>query len=277
MTPSSITLDGKGNIFGMTVDGGGYSCTGGGQCGTVFELSPNSSGGWTKTTLHAFTGGLDGGRPGSSLMIDASGNLFGTTIIGGVTSSSCSAGCGVVFEMSPSSSGTWTFTALYSFDFTHGSLPSGTLARDAAGNIYGTADEGARTESTCPFGCGVVFELSPTATGWKQSLVHSFSGPDGGNPVDGVVLDAKGNVFGTATIGGGGPCQSGYAVGCGVVFEISPASGGHWTYDRLYAFHGSDGNYPASNPLFESSGQIIGTTVEGGGGYGNFYELVPSH
>lgn len=278
LTPEAVTLDSHGNIFGVTKDGGGYSCPGGQQCGIAFELSPNSSGDWTKTTLHAFTGGTDGGIPSGPLLIDANGNLFGTTDLGGAITTVCTEGCGTVYELSPSSSGTWTFTTINTFDFTHGAGPLGTLAIDAAHNLYGATYDGARTYSYCPGGCGVVFELSPTESGWKQSLLHSFSGPDGGNPQDGVIIDAAGNVYGAATTGGGSTdCTSGHQTGCGAIFELSPASGGHWTFDRLYSFHGLDGWYPGTNPLINSAGELFGTTEEGDTGFGNLYELAPAH
>jgi len=274
MTPLSVVLDAQGNIFGLTKNGGGNSCSGGQTCGTVFELSPTSGGTWTETILHTFTGGSDGGIPLGSLNFDAQGNLFGTTDVGGVVSFACSVGCGTVFELSPSSGG-WTFTTIYDFDYAHGVGPVGSLVIDASGNLYGATYGGAKKYSYCPGGCGVVFELSPSASGWKQTLLHAFSGPDGANVQGGLTLDAGGNLFGTTTSGGNPRCTSGFQVGCGVVFELSPASGGHWTYNHLYVFQGYDGFYPNSNPLVDAAGNIFGTTVEGGTGFGNMYELSP--
>jgi hypothetical protein len=276
ITPISAIVDANGNVFGLTRDGGGNSCSGGQECGIAFELSPTSSGTWTETILHTFTGGSDGGIPLGSLALDTHGNLFGTTDEGGVVSTVCTLGCGTVFELSPSSGG-WTFTTIYDFDFTHGSGPVGSLVIDASGNLYGATYGGAKKYSYCPGGCGVVFELSPTASGWKQTLLHSFSGPDGSNVQGGLTLDASGNLFGTTVTGGNPVCTSGYQVGCGVVFELSPASGGHWVYDHLYIFQGYDGFYPNSNPLVDAAGNIFGTTEEGGNGFGNMYELSPTH
>jgi hypothetical protein len=274
ITPLSVVVDGNGNIFGLTRDGGGFSCSGGLQCGTVFELSPTSSGEWNETILHTFTGGSDGGNPLGSLTFDAHGNLFGTTAAGGVVSTICTAGCGTVFELSLTSGG-WTFNTIYNFNYSHGVEPVGSLVIDASGNLFGATYGGAKEFSYCPGGCGVVFELSPTASGWKQSLLHSFSGPDGANVQGGLTLDASGNIFGTTTTGGNPRCTEGFTVGCGVVFELSPASGGHWIYDHLYVFQGYDGYNPNGNPLVDAAGNIFGTTVAGGTGFGNMYELSP--
>jgi len=276
ITPLSVVLDGNGNVFGVTRDGGGNSCSGGLQCGIVFELSPTSSGAWTETILHTFTGGSDGGNPLGSLTFDAQGNLFGTAGAGGAVSSFCTAGCGTVFELSPTSGG-WSFNTIYDFDYSHGVGPVGSLVIDSSGNLYGATYGGAKKYSYCPGGCGVVFELSPTASGWKPSLLHAFSGPDGANVQGGLTLDANGNIFGTTTTGGNPRCTQGFAVGCGVVFELSPASGGHWIYDHLYIFQGYDGYYPNGNPLVDAAGNIFGTTESGGTGFGNMYELSPTH
>lgn len=276
ITPISVVLDGNGNVFGLTVDGGGYSCSGGQQCGTLFELSPSSGGTWTETILHTFTGGSDGGVPLGSLTFDAHGNLFGTTDAGGVVSTLCTVGCGTVFELSPTSGG-WSFNTIYDFVYARGANPDGSLVIDASGNLYGATYSGGKKYSYCPGGCGVVYELSPTASGWTQTLLHAFSGPDGSLTQTGLTMDAHGNLFGATTTGGDSACTSGYQVGCGVIFELSPASGGHWTYDHLYVFQGYDGYYPNGPLLLDASGNIFGTTVEGGSGFGNMYELSPKH
>ncbi len=276
MLPATVIFDGKGNIFGVTIDGGttSSSCYGG-SCGTVFELSPNSTGGWTETVLYRFTGLADGNGP-DGLMLDKNGNLFGSTLYGGNTA--CSQGCGVVYELSPGSSG-WTFTTLYSFDNTHGANPIDSLVMDAAGNLYGNAGNGARaTSSHCPYGCGSTFELSPSSSGWKFSLLHSYTnGYDGANPFGGLTIDATGNLYGTTYTGGSQSlsCQNGYQLGCGVVFKISPASGGKWIFDRLYTFQGYDGFGPYGGPVLDASGNLYGTTIQGDGGYGNLFEIVP--
>jgi uncharacterized repeat protein (TIGR03803 family) len=278
ISPVSIVFDGKGNLFGVTVDGGGNTCPGNSQCGTVFELSPNSSGGWTETVLHSFAGLADGSVPLGALVLDKQGNLYGAAGQGGNTVCTLLHGCGVIFELSPGSSG-WTFSTIYSFDNTHGAFPMGSLVMDASGNLYGNADEGARaTSSHCPYGCGSTFELSPSSSGWKLSLLHSYSnGLDGGNPYGGLLLDGSGNLYGATYTGGSQAygCSNGYEQGCGVVFKISPASGGKWIFDRLYTFQGYDGFLPYGDLIMDSSGNLYGTTIMGDGGYGNVFELVP--
>lgn len=201
ITPISVVVDANGNVFGLTRDGGGYSCSGGQQCGIAFELSPTSSGTYTETILHTFTGGSDGGIPLGSLALDSQGNLFGTTDQGGVVSTECTVGCGTVFELSTTSSG-YTFNTIYDFAFSRGIAPTGSLVIDTAGNLYGNTYIGGKKYSNCLAGCGVVFELSPTASGWTQKLLHAFSGPDGANPQGGLTLDSSGNLFGTTTLGG---------------------------------------------------------------------------
>jgi hypothetical protein len=212
-----------------------------------------------------------------SLTFDAHGNLFGTTDAGGVVSDQCTVGCDTVFELSPASGGGWTFSSIYAFDFPHGASPVGSLVIDASGNLYGATYDGAKEYSYCPAGCGVIFELSPSASGWKQSLLHAFSGPDGSLVQGGLTIDSSGNLFGATTTGGNPVCTNGFQVGCGVIFELSPASGGHWIYDHLYVFRGGDGFYPIGQPLVDSSGNIFGITTEGGDGFGNRYELSPTH
>lgn len=276
--PDSIIFDGKGNIFGLTVDGGGYSCPGSSQCGTVFELSPNSSGGWTETVLHSFTGLADGSVPSGSLLLDGQGNLYGAASQGGNTVCTLLRGCGTIFELSPGSSG-WTFATIYSFDNTHGASPTGSLVMDGTGNIYGNAYAGARaTSSHCPYGCGSTFKLAPSASGWNFSLLHSYSdGLDGANPYGGLLIDASGDLYGATNTGGSQAygCSNGYEQGCGVVFKISPAAGGKWIFDRLYTFQGYDGFLPYGDLLMDASGNLYGTTIMGDGGYGNAYELTP--
>jgi len=193
-----VTLDRAGNIYGMTYYGGRHGY------GVVYELSLGSSGGWTQTVLHNFTGGKDGGNPYADLTLDAGGNLYGTT------SSGHTSGYGVVFELIPSSSGTWTEKVLHSFTGGRdGTSPSSTLIFDAAGNLYGTAEFGGAR------GYGVVFELAISSGGiWRQTVLHSFTSKDGFEPLAGLVLDAAGNLYSTTILGG----TDGY----GVVFEVTP-------------------------------------------------------
>ena len=160
-----LILDSSGNLYGTTQFGGGSTACNTG-CGTAFELSPSSNGGWTETILHNFQGGNDGGSPTAGLIFDKAGNLYGTTQIGGGTTCS-GVGCGTVFELSPNGSGGWTETILYSFlNSPDGYEPQG-LIFDGSGNLYGTTAFGGQY-GCGPDGenyCGTVFELSPNGTG----------------------------------------------------------------------------------------------------------------
>jgi uncharacterized repeat protein (TIGR03803 family) len=176
--------------------------------GSVFQLSP-SGGGWTITTIHVFRGLSDGGHPISGLISDDLGNFYGTTSNDGPN------GGGTVFELTPSGGG-WAYRVLYSFT-AHGfgsAGPHGNLLIDGAGNLYGT------TIATGIHNAGTVFKLTPSGGGWTYTLLHEFTGgSDGSWPVDGLTMDARGNLYGTAS--GGGASSNCYQ-GCGVVFEITP-------------------------------------------------------
>jgi len=192
---ASLTLDASGNLYGTTTYGGGIGCSYG--CGTVFELTPNQSGGWTEIVLYRFcyvTNCTDGAQPffGAGVILDSAGNLYGTTSSGGANNG------GVVFELSPNSGG-WTEIVLYNFcsltNCTDGYNPSGPVAFDSAGNLYGTT-WGSNT-STCPDGdeCGVVYELSPNGTGgWTESVLYNFNP---GLPFGQLMFDNKGNIYGS--------------------------------------------------------------------------------
>lgn len=242
--------------------------------GVVFELSPTSTG-WQLTPLYSFTGGADGGDPDGNLVFDAAGNLYGVTVSGG-NLTNCSGGCGVVYKVSRSSSGTWTETVLHTFSGGRdGAQPFSTLIFDAAGNLYGTTASGGST--ACSGGCGVVFKLSATGTGaWKETVLHSFTGGgDGDSPTAGVIMDAAGNLYGTATAGGNlGSCNP---YGCGTVFKLSQDSNGSWTETVLHRFSGGrDGAVPLSGLVSDAAGNLYGSTYYGGeNGLGVIFETTP--
>jgi uncharacterized repeat protein (TIGR03803 family) len=220
--------------------------------------------------------------PSGSLIVDAAGNLYGTTEIGGANRS------GTVFELSPPIGNVpWTETDLYTFDGgTDGGAPNGTLIFDDIGNLYGTTVGGG--DEVCL--CGTVFELSPPAApggNWTFTTLYSFGGGnDGAEPRAGVVFDQLGNLFGTTAGGGGAASCSPPVVGCGTVFELSPpsASGGAWSEAILYSFTGgNDGAEPAAPVVFDEAGNLYGTTFCGGvvtcqslDGSGTVFELTNS-
>ncbi len=198
---SGLIMDRAGNLYGTSTSGG-----------TVFELSLSGSG-WTLQTLFRFPAdGSDGTNPWGALIMDGAGNLYGTT------NSDGPGGGGTVFEMSPSGGG-WTFSLLYSLAGRRNGGPYESLAMDAAGNLYGTTVKGGPNE------CGNVFRLSPTPNGWAYTDLHDFTcRADGQAPYGGPIVDASGNIYGTAAYGGmfGGDCNGPNGIGCGTVWKITP-------------------------------------------------------
>jgi uncharacterized repeat protein (TIGR03803 family) len=213
-----VVVDANGNVYGTAFEGGDISsdmCTDG--CGVVFKISPNSDGSWTYAVLHDFVSGADGGGPQSSMILDGAGNLYSTTTWGGVPNSVN--GGGTVFKMTPNSDGTWTESIILVFSGAlTGADPYGGVIFDGAGNLYGTTYEGGN--SNCA--CGVVFRLTPnvSGTGWTETVLHSFAGPDGEYPFGGLTLDSHGNLYGTTLEGGDNNSFCG-SLGCGVVFKLS--------------------------------------------------------
>ena len=240
----NLISDSAGNLYGTTVWGGSTKCQNG--CGVVFELSPASGGGWSETVLYSFPGGSDGFSPVSGLVFDTHGNLFGTTSAGG------SGGLGTVFELSPSAGG-WSKTTIFSFPNSGlgGGYPQG-LVFDDSGNLFGTAYENGAHN------CGAIFELSPSASGWTEQVVHAFScGNDGAGPNGALIFDSAGNLYGTASGGG--------ALRQGVVFELTPQAGGGWHETLLHVFTGGhDGGVPKAGLAFDVNGNLYGTTFYGG-------------
>jgi hypothetical protein len=264
----SLVFDAAGNLYGTTYGGGTGLCGFAVTCGTVFELSRNSNGGWNETVIYNFNSVSDGAFPQVGMIFDPHGNLYGTTAAGGNTSNTYCGypyyGCGTVFELSPSSAGGWTKTTLYTFsDGPDGASPDAGLIFDAAGSLYGTAAGGGDINGCNYFGCGVVFKLSPnSAAGWTETVLHAFKsngsniGAGGGAPIASLVFDSAHNLYGTASQGG--------SLGAGVVFKLSHSPSKSWQETLLHAFSGPDGAGPASGLLLDSAGTLIGTTTYGG-------------
>jgi uncharacterized repeat protein (TIGR03803 family) len=208
--PTPPTWDGEGNMFGTTTEGGIIKspCGWAFGCGVIYEMTPNDGGTWTYQVLHRFASfGTDGQTPKGGLAMDAAGDFYGTTELGGAYDN------GIVFKLSHAS-GAWKVTQLYDFpDCNIGCVPSGTLAIDAAGNLYGTASGGL---AACGgYDCGVVFEMSPQKDGkWRYRVLHKLTATDGGFPGYGVILDGKGHLFGVTSQFG--------KYGGGTAFEITP-------------------------------------------------------
>jgi uncharacterized repeat protein (TIGR03803 family) len=203
-----VIRDTAGNLYGVTAKGGASGA------GVVYELDTTGK----ETLLYSFSGGADGGDPDSVLLLHK-GNLYGTTANGGTGCGGT--GCGVVFRLSPQEGGSWSETVLYTFcsvaNCTDGEEPiSGPLVMDSAGNIYGTTYFGGDM-NLCGGSCGVVFKLDRAG---KETVLHTFTGgTDGAFPFAGLIMDGRGNLYGT-TQGGGATCYTSYT--CGVVFELTP-------------------------------------------------------
>ncbi len=288
---SSLTSYG-GNLYGTTHSGGLGS-------GTVFELAPNGSDGWTETVLYNFCSAMncaDGEKPTyGSVIFDGAGNIYGTTYAGGAN------GFGAVYELSLSGT-TWTETVLYSFANTpDGANPVNGLIMDSAGNLYGTTFAGGSS------GNGTVFEMTRSGGSWKEKVLDNikstYSGlamdaqrhifgttyravfelsknskgvwnPTtiytfprvGSNPNGTLVVDSAGNLYGTTFAGGSN--------GDGSIYKLSPGTGGKWTETTLYTFGGAN-SHPLAGLVFDSSGNLYGTTTQAGRfGEGTVFEMV---
>jgi uncharacterized repeat protein (TIGR03803 family) len=249
---SNLTPDADGNLYGTTVGGGTYGY------GMVFEFKRTADG-WKEEVLHSFTGGGDGAEPQAGVIFDATGNLYGTTLKGGAEDG------GTVFELMPGDSGRWTEEVLYSFaDATDGVYPSAGVTFDAAGDLYGTTAVGGTREG------GIVFELTPGANGsWTEKVLHNFSEPGHyeAGPFGGLVIDAAGNLYGMTYGGGfnGDNCDPSM-VGCGRVFELTPAANRTWTEKTIHVFNGKNGANPWAGVVLDKAGSVYGTTYWGGTG-----------
>ena len=221
---------------------------------------------WAVSTsqIYSFAGGNDGEYLDTELVMDSAGNLYGTTVQGGIH------GSGTVFRLSPSGS-EWTHTVLYNFTGgADGGEPYKGVTLDAQGNLYGTAVTGGG--GSCEGGCGVVYGLTNSGGVWTQSVIHAFTGGnDGSGPGSPVAFDKHGNLYGTTPTGG--------AKGFGVVYEMKPGANGAWNLSVIHTFTGGpDGlGGSASRLLLDAAGNIYGVnTVGGANGFGNVYELSPS-
>jgi len=210
-----------------------------------------------------------GDTPGSGVTFDSAGNLYGVTVYGGYTKSSCpTRGCGIVYELSPTTSGGYTEKVLHAFSAgSDGYTPGAGLVLDAQGNLYGTTTAGGTGSE------GTVYELSPNGSGgWTESVLVNFSGSNGANPSCTLLIDAEGNLYGTAPYGG--------ANEEGLVFELSPSSGGTWTETALYNFgQAPDVQLPFGGLTADAAGNLYGSAEQGGTSQysdGGVFQLVRS-
>jgi uncharacterized repeat protein (TIGR03803 family) len=246
-----VIMDASGNLYGTTYGGGASNR------GTVFEVVKGSG---TITTLASFTNST-GASPTGGLILDASGNLYGTTQNGPGT-----LGYGTVFELAKDSG---TITTLASFNGPNGLNPRSALIADASGNLYGTTQYGGAagygTVFTLQKGSGTITTLASfngsSGTNAQGSIINST----GVNPEAPLIIDARGNLYGTAYGGG--------AYGYGTVFEVAQGSG---TITTLASFNHSNGSVIVAGLIADASGNLYGTTKGGGVGRndGTVFELV---
>jgi uncharacterized repeat protein (TIGR03803 family) len=242
---AGLVLDAAGNFYGTT-QYGGRGCYGQG-CGTVFQISPNG----VETVLYSFGDGEDGASPLGGVALDSSGNIYGTTWLGGIYS------FGTVFRID----GHGNETVLHSFaGGSDGANPLTAPTLDAAGNLYGTTSSGGAY-------FGTVYMVD---TAGNESILHSFTGgTDGAYPYAHLLMDAAGNLYGTASQGG--------CCGQGSVFEFSDG-----TLTALYGFSAApngenpDGQIPMGGLIMDSAGNLYGTATEAGTyGWGTVFEIQP--
>jgi len=254
-TYSRVVSGLDGSLYGVT-----YGTDGG--SGTVFRLQPPLAAcktalcPWTETVLYRFTGGSDGANPEGDLTFDQGGNIYGATLAGG-------SGYGVVYELTPSSGG-WTQRVLHSFtQGLDGVFPAAGVVFDQAGNLYGTTAYG----NPHGLGLGVVYQLTPSGSGWNENFLYAFTGGnDGGVPLAGLILDTAGNLYGATSEHGTG--------NGGTAFELTAANGG-WSFGLLYSFAGCG---PEASLTFDQAGNLYGTTLCGGAnGQGAVFRLTPSN
>jgi uncharacterized repeat protein (TIGR03803 family) len=267
---AGVVFDRNGNLYGTTAGGGAHGY------GTVFKLTPKGR----ETVLYSFcaqTNCTDGKYPFAGVVLDQTGNLYGTTISGGVHHpSSCELyGCGVVFKLTPKGKE----EVLYSFcaqnNCTDGEYPYAGVVFDQRGNLYGTTVEGGHSDINCgSYGCGVVFKLTSKR---KEAVLYSFCAQsnctDGAAPYAGLVFDKEGSLYGTTTAGG--LCGL-----CGVAFKLTPKGRETVLYSFCAQGNCNDGVIPTAGLTFDQKGNLYGTTVYGGpGGYYNgdgvVFKLTP--
>jgi uncharacterized repeat protein (TIGR03803 family) len=247
---AGVISDSSGNLYGTTEAGGD-------GVGTVFELS-HANGSWAQTVIYSFNFEGGGYFPIGGLVLDAAGDLYGTTTAGGANSG------GVVFELSPANGG-WTENDIYSFTDDSGYDPQAALIFDKSGNLYGSSQQGGA------FGYGTVFELSPSNGSWTETTLHSFDSADGDGlePDCALVFDGSGNLYGTTSFGG--------KYDLGIAFELS-YSHGIWNETIIHSFAYSDGASPFAGMIFDAKGNLYGTTISGGkAGDGTVFELTSSN
>ena len=263
-----VSIDRFGNLYGMMGDAWGI------QGGTAYRLLQRNSA-WIMSPLYRFSGDTDGWDIEFPLTPGPDGRIYGTTIQGG--QGSCGEpyeyqGCGTIFVLTPPARACqavfcpWTKTILYIFNgLQDGGIPSSPVVFDNAGNLYGTTGWGGYFSFDCWDGCGTVYKLSRSASGWQFQALYAFHGfSDGYAPEGGLALDRAGNIYGETSNG--------------IVYKLTP-SGSLWTEKILYSFgqYPGDGSDPSEGLSFDRAGNLYGTTAFGGAnGKGTVFQLSPA-
>jgi uncharacterized repeat protein (TIGR03803 family) len=252
---AGVTVGRHGNIYGTTPTGGANGF------GVVYELRPDQNGNWSEQVIHTFAGGSDGiGGSAGRLAVDSDGNVYGLCTTGGAN------GAGVVFGLTPTQTGDWTETILYTFkDEPSSGFPYGALVGDGQGNLYGA------TYYAGKYDLGAVYRLSRRNGVWTQTWMYSFKGgTDGSSPIGSLAADAAGNLYGTTSEGG-------TACGCGVIFKLALSTAAP-VYSVVYRFKGPpDGAFVYNGMVADSTGTVLyGATVQGGASNeGAIYRFTP--
>jgi uncharacterized repeat protein (TIGR03803 family) len=262
-TPKAgLIFDKRGALYGTTQNGGAYGA------GAVFKLSRSHSG-YTESVLYSFckrSGCSDGAEPLAGLIFDAKGAIYGTTVTGGGPGcypySEAHSGCGTVFRLKRSRS-RYVESVLYAFcrapHCTDGAEPAAGVIFDRKGALYGTTRQGGTYK--CDYGepgCGTVFRLTPSRSGYTESVLYAFcivkpECSDGSYPEGGLVFDKNRTLYGTTEFGGGND-------GGGTVFDLTP-SASRYKERVLYTFSGAnDDSWPAATPVFGTDGALYGTS-----------------
>jgi hypothetical protein len=262
----ALVLDGAGNLYGTTPIGGTGSCSWRHTvigCGTVYELTPAASGGWTEHILYSFKNFADGMQPYGTVTLGAGGSLYGVTTAGGVLGQGCVPpyfglrGCGTAFELTPHPGPAWTKKTLHVFSGgKDGGLPESDLVADPAGNLYGSLYCGGGIDSC--YGeddlGGAFFELEPVKKGeWRELILYAFTlkGGQGCCPLGNLTVDHAGTIYGTTGF-------SAYAM------TRAPHSP-RWREKTLFRFGAFAGGwYPQGGLAIDATGNLYGTTYDGG-------------
>lgn len=257
---AALVFDSSGNLYGTTWTGGAQ----GG--GTVFQLVPDANGTWTENVLYSFCALSecgDGGFPLGSLILDSSGNLYGTTTAGGTHNGGfCPGdGCGAIFALTREKNGSWTERVIHSFNYNDGEEPTAALVSDRQGKLFGTTYLGGAHDG------GVVFQLTQNAGGaWTETVIHQFDIYH--IPSSTLVFDNTGNLYGTTRSGG--------IHGEGTVFKLSPGQNSRWAQMVLHSFDAKSGSLPLAGIILDSAGDLYGAANGGGIDDGGVvFEITP--